>query len=206
MKEDTVTLQVQLLHGMSHHMRVEMTAAAGVDLHRRHARCADALGVVGAFLIAFYDPHREVLLEAVQGFDQQRRFSCARARHKIECKHAQPGEPFAVGQGEAVILRQNAFFDLQQVRLADTPHMRPGGTLSEMDVAGVMIMSMMVVAVITLTVVVIVAVIMRTIVRVTMCGPLNADLAVTAAADFTHLHFLQTSGPAATAIRYRSFS
>ncbi len=53
-------------------MRVEMAALAGVDLDRGRAGRADALGVHRGLLIAFDDGDRQLALQALDGFDEQR--------------------------------------------------------------------------------------------------------------------------------------
>ena len=82
----------------------------------------------------------------------------------------------------------------------------PAAPVPEMDVAGVMVMDMMVVAVLLLTVVMMIMAVIVMNGHETGCRRQCEPHRFAAAADFAHIHFLQTSGPAATAIRYRPFS
>ena len=45
----------EIIYRMAHHVRVQMAAFAGIDLHRRRARGTDAVGIVGGLLVAFND-------------------------------------------------------------------------------------------------------------------------------------------------------
>jgi len=68
---------------MADPVRIEMTALAGVDLQRRYAGGADALGVAGGLLVALNHRDVEVIFQPDDGFGQQRGLAGTGTGHQI---------------------------------------------------------------------------------------------------------------------------
>jgi hypothetical protein len=98
-----------------------MTALAGVDLQRRSAGGADALGVEAGLLVALDDAHRHRLGQGLQRGDrahQQAGLAGAGAGHQVEGQNAPLGEPAAVVGGEAIVFGEDVLLDLHHLGLA----------------------------------------------------------------------------------------
>ena len=85
-----------------------MAAGAGVDLHDRRARGADALAVVRRRLIAFDHEQLHLGLQIADRALEQRRLAGARRADEIEGKDLAAGEPGAVARRERIVLGQHA--------------------------------------------------------------------------------------------------
>jgi hypothetical protein len=85
----------QLLERVADHMGVQMTALAGVDLHRLGAGLPNPLGVVRGLLVALDHRHRPAILQVRDRAHEQRRLAGAGAGHEIEAKTP----AFAAGSG-----------------------------------------------------------------------------------------------------------
>ena len=90
---------------MADHVGVEVAALAGVDLHRRGAGGADAVGVVAGLLVAL--DHRDGVARRQRGdgAHQQRGLARARAGDEVEGEDATPGQTGAVGAAKAAFFR-----------------------------------------------------------------------------------------------------
>jgi hypothetical protein len=69
---------------MADHMRVEVAALAGIDLHRRRAGRADAFGVAAGLLVALDDGDRQLSLQRLDGTAEQAGLSRTGAGDQIE--------------------------------------------------------------------------------------------------------------------------
>ena len=116
--------RVQRLERVADHMRVEVTALAGVDLDRRRAGRPDALGVVRGLLVAFDHRDRQPALQRLDRLDEQGRLARAGARDDVEREQPPGGEARAVVAGEGVVLGQNVPFDPDHALLAHARRMR----------------------------------------------------------------------------------
>ena len=131
-EHDAAGCHRQVVEGVADHMGIEVAASSGVDLDRRHAGGADALGIVGGFLVALDNTNWNRLAQRPRGRHQERRLARPRARQQIECEQAVVGEPPPVGVGVGVVLRQDTGLDFDQPRLAETGDVDAGGALAEM--------------------------------------------------------------------------
>jgi hypothetical protein len=106
----------QLVEGVANHVRVEMTALAGIDLHRRRAGGADPFGVAAGLLVALDDGDRQSVLQQLDGAAQQVVFPepglDTRLRAKIPCSSKRRRFCGRV----AVVLGQDVALDLHHPR------------------------------------------------------------------------------------------
>ena len=92
----------QIIDGVADHMRVKMTSLAGVDLDRRCAGGADAVGVIGGLLVAF-DHGAGHISQHPEGLDKQRGLAGTGTGDKVEGKDTGVTKPPPVGQRIAVV-------------------------------------------------------------------------------------------------------
>ena len=104
------------------HGGVEVAALAGVDLQRRRAGGADALGIDAGLLVAFDHRHRQPAAQQLDGAHQQRGLARAGAGHQIEREDAALRQRAAVALRDAVVLGQDVALDLHQARLRHARH------------------------------------------------------------------------------------
>ena len=122
--QDAVPRRVQLRERVPDHMRIEMAALAGVDLHRARAGCADALGIVAGLLIAFDHADQVALAQRPYRLHQQRRLARPGTGDQIEREYAALGQGFAVVRGVTVVFCQNVLLDLEHARRRQAGRMR----------------------------------------------------------------------------------
>ena len=116
-----------------------MAAFAGVDLNRRCAGGADAVGIKTGLLVALDDGHAQAgvaLLERLNGGAQQRGFARARAGHQIQGGDAVRLEMQPVLPGRPVVFTEDVGFDLDGAFLAHARHRDTGSARAEVQVAG----------------------------------------------------------------------
>lgn len=73
-EEKPARSQRQMIERVTHHMRVEMAAFAGIDLDRRRAGGADALGIVRGLLVTLDHRDRAARQEIADDADKERGF------------------------------------------------------------------------------------------------------------------------------------
>jgi hypothetical protein len=175
-EEDRAEGGFELLEGVARHMRIEMTAPAGVNLKRRRARRANALGVHGRLLIAFDHADWKVALQPLDGFHEKCGFAGAWTRDKVERKNASHVERDAVVSGMGVVLCEQILLDFHDTRFT----------------VAVRVLVMMVVIIVVVRVVRMIVIMpmrvmvaMMTFDRLAVAG-LNARLAVSASANSAH--------------------
>ncbi len=146
-QEQRFVLGLQALHGVADHVAVEVAALAGVDLQRRHAGGADALGVVGGLLVAFDDVDGDLVLQQLDGLAEQGRLARAGAGDEVEGEDAALVEPGAVGVGVGVVLGQDVLLDLHHARLRHAGDVCAGraGAVIEVAADGVFVVVVMLV-------------------------------------------------------------
>ncbi|OIQ98697.1 hypothetical protein GALL_191970 [mine drainage metagenome] len=111
--------ELQSLQRPADHLRVEMAAAAGVDLDRAGAGGADPLGVAVGLLVALDHCDRQAAAQQLYGPDQQRGLARARAGDQVQGEDAEPGQALTVRSGEGVVLGQDILLDLHPARRRD---------------------------------------------------------------------------------------
>jgi hypothetical protein len=94
-----------------HHVAVEMTPFAGVDLHGLCAGCLNAVGIVHRLLIAFN--HIDGARCSFDGFFQQGGFAATGRTHQVDGKYIFGFQPAAVALCQQVILMKNIAFQSQ---------------------------------------------------------------------------------------------
>ena len=66
------------MQGVVHHVGIEVTGAAGRDLHGLDTASADATGIVLGFQVTFDDGHFQLAVQRLDGRLQQRGLAGAR--------------------------------------------------------------------------------------------------------------------------------
>ena len=84
-------LRCQMLDRVADHVCIEMTALAGVDLDRRRAGRADAVGVVGCLLVALDDMDSQPITQHLDGLHQQRGLAGSGAGDEVQRQNAVSG-------------------------------------------------------------------------------------------------------------------
>ena len=110
MKRSDSGSRVERFQRAAHHVGIQVTSRAGVDLHRTRARSLDALGVEQRFLIAFDDRHRPMAHEVADGALEKGRLARAGRAGEVEREDVAFGQPLAVLLGEEIVLRQHLLF------------------------------------------------------------------------------------------------
>ena len=106
------------------HVRVEVAALAGIDLHRRGARGADAIRVVGGLLVAFDHGDSQLPGEARDGLHEERGLARTGAGDQVQREDALRAEQAAVGIGLRVVSCQDVAFDRDGTFLSHARRMR----------------------------------------------------------------------------------
>jgi hypothetical protein len=122
--QQAVVVQIQLRHGLAHHVGIQMAALAGVDLQRGCAGGANARGIVVGLLVAFDHRERQAAIQRSDAFHQQRSLAGTGAGYKIQREDAMLGQPGAIVVGVAVVLGKDVLLDLHHARLAHAGRMR----------------------------------------------------------------------------------
>jgi len=122
-----------MIQGVADHMRIEMAALAGVDLHCRSAGGADPLGVARSLLVAFDHGDRPSVLQVVDRANQQRRLAGAGARDEVEREthnSCMPRVPGTGAQPHPERLDDDRGVDRLQKHPRDADLMQPDGNPS----------------------------------------------------------------------------
>ena len=115
-EQEASRLWIEPLERMRHHVRVEMAALSGIDLHRAHSGCADALGVAAGLLVAFDHAHRHMSLQRVDRATQQRGLARSGTRQQIEGEDALLREARTVARRVRFVRREKVLLDAQAAR------------------------------------------------------------------------------------------
>ncbi len=86
-QEQAVVGEVELRKRVRNHLRVEMAAFSGVDLHRPRAGLAYAIGIARCLLVALDDRDGRSSLPRADRLHEQRRLSGSRARNQVQRKY-----------------------------------------------------------------------------------------------------------------------
>src|SRR6476620_12634678 len=96
-------------------MGIEMAAAAGIDLNRGDAGRTDALSVERGFLVALDYRDRHCCLQQLDGLDQERGLSRARARDEIDSEYPRRVQALAILAGVGIVPSQNILLNEHEV-------------------------------------------------------------------------------------------
>src|SRR6476620_8111041 len=96
-------------------MGIEMAAAAGIDLNRGDAGRTDALSVERGFLVALDYRDRHCCLQQLDGLDQERGLSRARARDEIDSEYPRRIQALAILAGVGIVPSQNVLLNEHEV-------------------------------------------------------------------------------------------
>ena len=172
-----------------------MAALAGVDLDRRRAGGADALGVVGGLLVAFDHADRKTVLQLGDGADQQCGLAGAGARDQVKDEHLVGAEARAVVGGETVVLAEDVALDLDDAVAAQAGDRLPGRVGAAIDKPGIamrviVVRAMMMVMAVPVVMMMVMALMIMVMVMIVIMAMImrvfDGRLAVAAAADRTH--------------------
>ena len=130
------SLRIQVLQGMAEHVRIEMAALAGIDLQRRCAGGADAVGVAVGLLVALDHGDGHLLAQRFDGAHQQAGLAGAGAGDQVEREHAVMGEPAAIVGGMRVVDGEDVLLDAHHAFLAHAGCVGVGRALVEAQIAG----------------------------------------------------------------------
>jgi len=127
---------VQGSKGTLKHRSIEVTALAGVDLHRRHPGFPDPLGIQLGLLIAFDHQQGKLrlgALQAAQGFAQQRGLAGAGTGNQVERKNPVILEALAVAQRNLLVRPKNIFLQTDGTRDAKPRHRHSRGVCAKVE-------------------------------------------------------------------------
>ena len=114
-EQDRVALERQALERVPDHMRVEVTAAAGIDLKRGHARGADTRGIERGLLVALDHGHGHRGFQHLDGLDQERGLARARARYEVDGENAGLAQALPVLACIGVVPGEDVLLDAHEV-------------------------------------------------------------------------------------------
>ena len=89
-----------------HHVRIEVTGAAGRNLDGGDAVFADAVGIVLGFEIAFDYSNVEFIFKCVNAGFEQRRSTGAGRRHQVDGEYAMAVKVLPIVHGGVIICAQ----------------------------------------------------------------------------------------------------
>ncbi len=116
--------RLQRRQRMAHHVRVEVAAPAGVDLHGGSAGRADAIGVERGLLVALDHRNRNAAFERLDRAHEERRLAGARTRDEVEREDAAVAQRSPVRRRECIVLRKDVLLDLHDARRREAGRMR----------------------------------------------------------------------------------
>jgi hypothetical protein len=99
-------------------VRVEVAAAAGIDLHRRDTGGGNALGIVARLLIPFEDGKMQLVLQIAERPLKEGRLAGTGGADKIIDKESLVPKDATILGGKPVILGEKIFFDSDDTPLA----------------------------------------------------------------------------------------
>ncbi|SBP87012.1 hypothetical protein THIARS_50260 [Thiomonas delicata] len=185
---------------MADHMRIQVAALAGIDLHAGHTGRTDALSVERGFLVTLDHRETELAAQVGEGAGEQRGLSGPRAGDEIQSEDAALLEQPSVVAGVAVVLAQNVLLDLHHARLAQPRRVGASGAVAvvvvgsarhPLDRVGVVMMVLgMIVRMVVIVAMAVVIVMMMRVMHSTGAGEgLTADpgFALGTTANGTHI-------------------
>ena len=116
--------RVELGQRRAHHLGVEVTAGAGVDLDHRAAGAADPLGVERGLLVALDDRDRAPRRQVADGALQQRGLAGAGRAHQVEREDPRSASQARLSRGERVVLGQHVLLEHDRSRAGVRVRMR----------------------------------------------------------------------------------
>jgi len=100
---DGMHWRIELCQAAGRHVRFQMTASAGVDLHNSTACRLNSLGIVKGCLVAFDHGNRQLIGQVANGPLQERGLSRPRLADQVQREDVSSGEPAAVAFGEQAV-------------------------------------------------------------------------------------------------------
>ena len=134
-KQHGVGLRCKLFDSAVDHDRIQMAAAAGVDLDDRDAGGIDALGIVHCLLIPLDHEKRDLLLERFNGLFEQGGFAGSGRTDKIQCDNVFCFKIATIAFSEPVVVCQYVLLQLDFTTLT----VRVGVIVSLPMIVGMMV-------------------------------------------------------------------
>ena len=176
-EKSTVPRRFELLKRMQHHMGIEVTPLAGIDLHRFRTRGPYAVGIPAGILITFDHVKIELIFEPGDGLLQKCGFTRPRRTHQIYGKNVQGIEIAPVALGKQIVLVEDVPLKCNHTVL----HRRPVMVMMvmAMSVIVMVMVGMLILMPVVMTVSVLMAVIMIIAVAMSVTMRMIMTVAVT---------------------------